>query len=121
MNKKTDPFAIENLRLPDDMIAERPATVPRKIRKRREHFVILPMIWWEKLEGASGRTCRVAWYLLYQHWKDAGKPIKLANAILAAAGISPDSKTRALRDLEKRGLISVEWRDRKAPRVTVLA
>jgi hypothetical protein len=120
MNRKADPFDIENLRLPKSMIGERPAIVPRKIRKRREQFAKLPMIWWEKLEGASGQTCRVAWYLLYQNWKAGGKPIKLANEMLTKSGIPREAKSVALRDLQRRGLIAVERRPYKSPLVTVL-
>jgi len=114
-----DPFDLKNLRMPADE-AERLAMVPRKIQKRRQQFAILPMMWWEKLEGASGQTCRVAWYLLYQNWKNGSGPIKLANEMLERSGISHDAKTKALRELERRGLIRVDRRRCKSPIVTVL-
>jgi hypothetical protein len=40
------------------------AVVPRKIQKRREHFVMVPWNWFERLNGASGQTYRLAMYLL---------------------------------------------------------
>jgi hypothetical protein len=116
---KGDPFDLRNLRMPVGE-AERLAAVPRKIQKRRRQFVMLPMTWWEKLEGASGQTCRVAWYLLYENWKNEGVPIKLANEMLARSGISHDAKSKALRELERRGLIMVNRRHKKSPVVTVL-
>lgn len=115
-----DPFDLKNLRMPADEI-ERLAAVPRKIQRRRRQFAMLPMTWWEKLEGASGQTCRVAWYLLYQNWKNEGEPIKLANEMLARGGISHDAKSKALRELERRGLIAIDRRSRKSPLVTVLS
>ena len=48
-------------------------SVATKIRKRREHFVMLPMTWYERMRGADGQTYRVVWYLLYLHWKGNGE------------------------------------------------
>jgi hypothetical protein len=95
-------------------------SVATKMRKRREHFVMLPLTWYERMRGADGQTYRVAWYLLYLHWKGNGEPIKLANGMLAMDGVPPQTKRRALRDLERRGLITVEWQPRKSPIVRVL-
>jgi hypothetical protein len=97
------------------------AVTPAKIKRRREHFAMLPMTWYERLKGADGQTYRVAWFLLYLHWKNNGGPIKLGNGMLAMDGVPPQSKRRALRDLERRGLITVEWRPRKSPIVRLAA
>jgi hypothetical protein len=97
--------------------------VPAKIRKRREQFVQVPMRWYEKLANpppANRCTCLVALYALHLHWKGGGKPFKLANGMLAYDGVSPDSKTRALKELEQRGLVTVEWREKRSPIVHVL-
>jgi hypothetical protein len=93
---------------------ERPA-VPRKIQKRREHFVQVPWRWVEKLKGAASQTWYLAHHLLYLHWKGGGEPIKLANGMLEFDGISRQSKWRALGDLERRGLIMVERRPKRSP------
>jgi hypothetical protein len=98
--------------------------VPTKIRKRCEQFVQVPMRWYEKLANPVPTcrcTCLVALYVLYLNWKNGGKPFKLANGMLAYDGISPDSKWRALKELERRGLIAVEWRKRKSPIIHVHA
>jgi hypothetical protein len=82
------------------------------------------MWWYEKLANpvpSCRCTCLVAWYLLHLNWKSRGKPIKLANGMLAYDGVSPDSKWRALKDLERRNLITVEWRKRKSPIIHVHA
>jgi hypothetical protein len=94
--------------------------VPEKIRKRRGHFVKVPMAWVEKLEGAHGQTWRLAMFLLYTHWKDRGEPVKLSNGMLRIDGIPRTSKWRALRDLETRGLVAVQCRPRRSPIVRVL-
>ncbi len=96
--------------------------VPTKIRKRREQFAMLPMSWFEKLANPvpiCRSTCLVAWYLLHLNWKCHGKPFKLPNGMLAYDGISRYSKYRALKDLEGRGLIAVEWRRNRSPIIHV--
>jgi hypothetical protein len=96
-------------------VGEVRAITPRKIRKRRQHFVMVPWMWIERLNGASGQTYRLAHVLLYLHWKGKGGPIKLPNGMLEMDGVSRYSKWRALNDLERRGLITVERRARRSP------
>lgn len=121
MTKDDDPFDLEKLRVdPADGELVRLAKVPTKIQKRRRRFVLVPMLWVDKLNGASGQTHQVALHLLFLHWKDGGKPIKLGNAMLVAAGVPSQSKRRALRELEHRGLITAEWPRKKSPVIRVL-
>jgi hypothetical protein len=115
-----DFFYLEKLRLPPGQAHEKWVTVPVKIQKRRQHFVKLPMSWYERMKGAHGQTYRVAWYLLYLHWKGNGDPIKLTNGMLRMDGVSRYSKRRALKNLEQRGLVTIEQRPRKSPIVRVL-
>ena len=119
MNDK-DPFD-SDFSLPEGLIREQRVGVPRKIQKQRQHFIPVPMRWYEILDGAPGQTYRVALYLLYLNWKDDGKPIKLPNGMMGIDGVPSESKRRALRDLERRELITVEWRPRKSPIVKITA
>jgi hypothetical protein len=79
------------------------------------------MAWVERLRAARCiATYRLAYYLLFQDWKTRGKPIKLPNIVLAELGIGDrEGKWRALRELERLGLVSVEYQPRKSPVVTV--
>jgi hypothetical protein len=115
-----DSFELEKLRLPPGQAHEKWLEVPVKIQKRRRHFVKVPWTWVERLKNATGQTYRVAIYLLYLHWKGKGGPIKLANGMLKIDGVPPQTKRRALRDLQRRGLITVEWQPRKSPIVKLL-
>jgi hypothetical protein len=108
---------IEEFYLTDERAQERSATVPRKIQQRRQQFVKVPWTWIEKLEGASGQTYHVAHYLLHLHWQQKGGPVKLANGMLRIDGVSRQSKWRALRDLEQRGLVTVKCRPNRSPLV----
>jgi hypothetical protein len=94
--------------------------VPRKIQKRLDHFVKVPWTWIERLKGADGQTYRVALCLLYLHWKGNGAPIKLASGMLTMDGVPRETKRRALQDLERRGLVTVERRPRTSPLVRLL-
>jgi hypothetical protein len=116
-----DLFDIKALRIDPAKFAAAP--VPAKIRKRREQFVMMPLWWYEKLlnkPAIAGRTILLALYLLHLDWKHHGKPFKLPNGLLGYDGISRRSKWRALPDLERRGLITVERRPRKSPIIRVL-
>jgi hypothetical protein len=93
---------------------------PEKIRKRRRHFAMVPLTWFERLERASGSTILVAWGLLYLHWKGNGGPVKLSNDKIALGGVSRFSKWRALANLERRGLITIERRPRRSPLIRLL-
>jgi hypothetical protein len=107
--------------VPDDQIRERQAVVPRKIQKRREHFVKVPWVWIERLEKVRQiATYRVALQVLYQHWKGRGEPFTLSNGMLRMSGVSRWQKWRGLRELRELGLITVVCRSRKSPRITVL-
>jgi hypothetical protein len=109
----------DNLALSDEQVRTL-WLVPRKIQKRRAHFIRFPFTWLERLEGAPGQTYRLALLLLYRHWKGGGEPIRLANGMLAIDGIPATSKKRALLDLERRGLVTVERRKKKSPTVKVV-
>jgi hypothetical protein len=93
---------------------ERLVSKPRAARKS-QHFVRVPMAWVSRLSGTSGHTYQVALQLLYLNWRDRGKPIKLGNRMLGFDGVSRFTKWRALRDLERRGLIEMEIKPRCSP------
>jgi hypothetical protein len=116
---KSDPLNVDNLRYqPGDAQG---AALPKKIRQRRQQFVLVPWTWIERLAlSQSANTYRVALTLLFLHWKAKGEPIKLANGMLAIDGVSRYAKRRALAELEQFGLITVSRRQRKSPIVNLI-
>lgn len=116
---RRDPINVDEFFLSDAQVQERLAATPRKIAKRRQQFIMVPWVWVERLVNATGQTYRVALILLYLHWKGKGAPIKLANGMLKLDGVSARSKWRALRELEKLGLITVECRPKRSPIIRV--
>jgi hypothetical protein len=116
-----DPFDLKTLRLDRGQVGERSAAVPTKIRRRQQHFATLPMTWYERMrEVRSCQTYRVAWYLLYLHWKAGGELVTLANRMLEMDGVDRFAKWRALNELERLGLIAVKRRPRKSPTIKLL-
>jgi hypothetical protein len=112
---------LRRCRLPDGMVVlERRAVIPRALQRRRRHFISVPMVWFERLAGASGQTYRVALCLLYLGWRARGEPIQLANGLLQVDDVSRHSKWRALDELERRGLVVIERRPRRSPIIKLL-
>jgi hypothetical protein len=69
--------------------------VPAKPKRtRRGQFVLVPLIWVERLQTARCLgSYRLALHLLFEHWKSGGEPVKLSNVAL---GIAKKTKGRAL-------------------------
>jgi hypothetical protein len=125
VKNEDDPFDLANLRLtPEATAAMSRAAAAEQARaqpkRQRQPFVMVPWAWVERLKGARHvATYRLALFLLYQRWK-TNKPIPVSNVAMKALGVPRRSKYRAIRDLERLGLIRVEWRRRRSPVVTVL-
>ena len=118
-----DPYAdLKRHRLTPEM-TQLAAVSPRRVvaRRKSQHFVKVPVLWVERLaESHHLATYRLALHLLYRSWKTGSHSVALPNVPLVAEGIARGTKWRALRELERLGLVVIERRQRKAPRVTVL-
>lgn len=117
---KTDNFDLEKLRVPPEQVLVSSRT-PRRIAKRREHFIQVPFGWLERLDGAAAKVYALALHLLYLNWRNKGQAFRLPNGMLLVDGISRRTKWRALVELERRGLISIERRPRKSPLIRVIS
>src|SRR5262249_11054752 len=111
-----DDFDVEKLRLrPEDIAAYVGKTGTAAPRARRQdQFTSVPWSWSDRLAAARHvGTYKFALHLLYQYWKNGGRPISLTNTFATNAGVSRRSKWRALGELERLKLIEVERRPRK--------
>jgi hypothetical protein len=113
-----DGFSVENLRVKD-----LPPPNPAVAKPRRRTFITLSRRQLAILRG--GRASAAAWNvfaeLVWLSWKSGGKPLKFTNHYLDELSISHDSRTRAIRELEKLGLIKIDRAmPRKSPVLTVL-
>jgi hypothetical protein len=86
-----------------------------RAKEQRQPFTKFPDSWADRLRSARGVTYRAALFILRQHWKTSGQPVRLSNTALAAEGVGRNSKWRALRELEEARLIRVEKRPRRSP------
>jgi hypothetical protein len=116
-----DPYDLDNLRAPPEAAGRRAALVPKRLRKRREQFVKVPRSWVDRItRNRRDKTLAVVWHLLHEDWKQGGgRPIKLANGMLAIDGVGRKAKWHALDMLEALDLISVERRPNKSPIITL--
>ena len=88
---------------------------------KRDRFVQVPLWWAEQAMEATRTPKAMVWvWLLHLAWASHSKTFRLPNERLRLRGVSRDTKTRALRDLEKAGLIQVTREVGKSPTVTLL-
>jgi hypothetical protein len=115
-------FDIEKLRLPPNLaLPPKPAAAAKSQQQQRE-FVQISRGQLTVLR--RGKATLAAWNVLIEliwlTWKKSGKPsgvsIRLTNK--GQLCISPDSKTRAIGELAKLGLVRI---DRAAPRQSPMA
>jgi hypothetical protein len=146
MGDGSDPFDLDRLRLSPELAAElasakaerdagkrkanKPAWLAGKIaagtsgtkkpRKEEEVFVQVSL---GAIAAAAGalreRRLVVFLYVLYRVFMDKRLTVVIGNEILRRLGVSHKTKERALKDYERAGVLSVEWRVGKSPLVTV--
>jgi hypothetical protein len=94
---------------------------PRQARSARAKFVKLP---YEQILLAAGELQNAQLVVLVElahlKFKMHQNPVPLSNTALRSAGMSRMAKLRALRQLQKAGLVRVSWRGQKCPLVTIL-
>lgn len=89
-------------------------------KRSKQFFIRVPLDLIGLAAKATGGQRLLVWQLiLHRCWREQAQTVPVTNAMVLKYGISPDVKVRALRQLAEAGLITVEWRDRKTPIVTV--
>jgi hypothetical protein len=112
------PFDLEAFRIQTEMQKELRPKAAKRI-KRTNAFAIVPLWWAARAVEDAGVPVNfmVCVDLVYRAWKTKGKSFVMPNL----QGVDHKTKARTLRGLERAGLISVEWRRRKSPVVTLIA
>jgi DNA-binding HxlR family transcriptional regulator len=90
--------------------------------EKKDQFVVLPLWFATAVSKAtkSPAALLVVAYMLHASWKTRSLTFTMPNGWLEERGVSRKAKSQVLRDLEAAGLVTVERRDRKSPRVTIL-
>jgi hypothetical protein len=99
------------------------SSVPRHHGKarRKETFVKVPLWWFEQATRATrSPQAFVAVWLLHRSWKAKSPTFPVSNSQLGDRGADRQIKRRALANLEKAGLITIERHNGRAPRVTLV-
>src|SRR6516165_9117905 len=97
--------------------------MPDSVQLRIPQRKYLPGMPWAPFLMAArlpGRALHV-WVLAERQAKlRRQRVVTLPAALLAAAGVSPDAKVRALRHLQDAGLVRIEWGQGRTLRITLL-
>jgi hypothetical protein len=106
---------------PTRRLAELKAAAPVKRKNKKDAFVMVPLWWLEQVSRAmkSPRAIVGVW-LLHLAWKAKSQTFPVPNEPLGRYGINREAKRRALLELERAGLITVDRHDRKTPVVTLV-
>ena len=93
----------------------------RKSKGRGSRFVRgpIPLLWLSRACGLGGKTGQVVLAIWYARGLN-GEPVALTSTLLATFGVTPKTGRCVLRRLEAAGLVSVERRSGRSPRVTVI-
>jgi hypothetical protein len=113
---------LNSLRVCDEDIPTRKVETPasRRRQEQRRAFVMVPLEWSQRLARPTHAYTRaVLDCLLFLDWKGKGEPVILSNVALQAWGVSSRDKSRALNELEGLGLIAIERRKGRSPRITL--
>jgi hypothetical protein len=98
-------------------------SAPRRHGKarRKETFVKVPLWWFEQATRATrSPQAFVAVWLLHRFWKAKSPTFPVSNSQLGERGADRQIKRRALANLEKAGLITIERHNGRAPRITLV-
>jgi hypothetical protein len=125
---ETDDLDLESLRLvePPRPMETPPDQKPERHTRNRpqretEPFAHIPVRDIRRgVEACGGQQLAVWLYICQQAKLHSSRTVPVKSQTLALWGVGPDAKGRALRSLEAAGLVSVEWRLRHNPIVTVL-
>ena len=89
--------------------------------KGADKFVKVPLWWAEHAAQATRTPKAMVWvWLLHLSWAGHSKTFRVPNERLQTRGVGRNVKLRALRQLEKAGLIQVTRESGKSPIVTLL-
>lgn len=118
-----DEVDVEKLRVDPALMQQVLEQQARKSKRKgwQRNYTLVPREWELRLlEAKRISTYRLAHEILYLHWYGKGKPVTVSGKVARTVKISARSKWEALAELERLGLIEVDRKPRRSPRVTPL-
>jgi hypothetical protein len=123
MDNEISALDIEKFRLPDSYMESCPKP-PKKSRKPRlnDNFLKgpIPIGWLMKASALPGKASQIGVVLWYLRGLRKNSTVILANGLLERFHVGRKAKYRGLQALKDAGLIAVEEREDRNPRVTIL-
>ena len=118
-----DPISPHRLRLPrsaTELAGQKKSGPPR--HRPGERFLLgpVPWAWVQRAAQLPGKPLHVGIALYQRAGMEKSDTVKLSNGVLEDMGVDRYAKRRALKDLEKAGLVSVKRRHGRSPVVTIL-
>jgi len=106
----------------DQVTARRGTRQGRKVSPFQGKFIAgpIPVSWVCQMKRLGVTTLLVGLALWHIKGLRKSNTFVVSNLMLRDWGIQPDAKSRALRKLERAGLITVERRGKRSPQVTLL-
>jgi hypothetical protein len=92
---------------------------PAQKKTRREQFALVPKTWLPKLSTMNMSTRWLAVALLWNSWRNYGRPFPCSNSLLKDFGLKRYHKDKGLVELEQAGLITVRRFQFRSPRITI--
>jgi hypothetical protein len=98
----------------------KPSAKKRKT-KQEEAFVLVPLARAAKVTKCTKTQGAMVWIvLIYLAWKNKNPTVTLSNEILKRYGVNRHTKYLALARLEAAGIVTIKWRDKQSPIVTLV-
>jgi hypothetical protein len=112
----------ERFRLPDGFCLPPPRRQGAPRPRRGEKFLMgpVPWAWLQRASRLHGRALHVGIAVWFLAGFEKSATVPLAASVLRASGVTRWAAARGLRDLETAGLVTVERRSGRQPRVTLL-
>lgn len=94
----------------------------RRVSPVRGKFIAGPLdaVWLSQARKLGATALWVGLVLWFLRGLKKSDTFVVSNLILQEWGVQPDTKSRALRRLEKAGLVTLERRGKRSPRVTII-
>jgi hypothetical protein len=98
-----------------------PPNAKKTRRRRNDTFVQVPLALAAAITKATNTPkAMVGIMVLYEAWVNKGKPFTLSDKKLTGFGVKRNTRRRALDAMEAAGLVTVEWKNGRAPVVTLV-
>ena len=89
--------------------------------KQEEAFALVPLARAAEVTKCTKTQGAMVWIvLIYLAWKNKNPTVSLSNETMRQYGVNRHVKYRALARLEAAGIITIKWRNKQSPIVTLI-